>query len=168
MNAQIDGFTNHINQIQKINRFITETLPVSTHFQICEAFDFILGQEYKQPCRKFERHKSREIENYLGNARNINCTEKLSHRIKALFELYRTKNQGLLPFRLDRDIDPLATVASQKHVPVKDIEIALQKNLDQAKEIEKAYTEAFAQCKLGKRLQNPTVLEHKLAKLEGW
>ena len=51
--------------LKHLTHLALESMPVLTHMQIVEGLENTVGNEYKIPIRKFERNKSREIDDYL-------------------------------------------------------------------------------------------------------
>ena len=88
-----------------VGNFISKSLPVLIHLQICEAFENIVGTEFRKQLIDFERFKVNELYPYVQTA-SIDCVRIMDERCQSFLKFFHKNDKGVIPCTFGEDIKP--------------------------------------------------------------
>ena len=80
MENQFQGLQGHIAAGNNSNLFISKSLPILLHLQICEAIQEITGKEFQTELIEFERKKIKELDDYAKTS-DFSCISSMHQRL---------------------------------------------------------------------------------------
>ena len=151
------------NQVNNHSAFLSQSLPVLVHTQICEALEKIIGNDYRMNLVEFERSKNQELGEYVKGAGPV-CVKYMHHRLQTFLNWMVEKDSGCIAITWGEDVKHMMYSEEFEHIDVS-YELYATKRLENMYEISRDIKEAFKiLTKEGPR--SDVLIKNKLKKLD--
>ena len=105
MENQFQGLQGHIAAGNNSNLFISKSLPILLHLQICEAIQEITGKEFQTELIEFERKKIKELDDYAKTS-DFSCISSMHQRLMMYSSRMAIMDKGVSKITFGVDIIP--------------------------------------------------------------